>query len=144
NVVQNNFIGLNAAGTAKLGASGDCININSGATFNLVGTDGDGANDAAERNVLGGASFAGIAIYNNGTNNNVVAGNYVGTDVTGTVAIPDQWGVAIGVVGGGSPAFNRVGTNADGVADVEERNLISGNGGGGGCIVSRSPASRVP
>src|SRR6185437_9291385 len=72
NVVAGNLVGLNAAGTATLGAFGDDVNINSGATNNRVGTNGDGINDVNERNVLAGASFMGVAIYNAGTNSNVV------------------------------------------------------------------------
>jgi hypothetical protein len=128
NKVQGNYVGTNASGTALLGNSGDDININTGASFNIVGTDGDGSNDATEGNVLAGADFQGVAIYNAGTNHNVVAGNFIGTDRTGTVPLGNRFaGVALGYTGGGGPQFNRIGTNGDGVSDALERNIISGN-----------------
>ena len=55
----------------------------------------------------------------------MVAGNLIGTDWTGTSAIPNDAG--IDVRGGG----NRIGTDVDGVSDVLERNVISGNIGTG-------------
>jgi titin len=60
NVVAGNYIGLNAAGTAKLGNGGNGVQIGAndaqGPGFTRVGTDGDGVADAAERNVISGNS----------------------------------------------------------------------------------------
>src|SRR5262249_21161018 len=52
---------------------------------------------------------------------NVIQGNYIGTDATGTQANGNYGGV--GVFSSG----NLIGTDADGVDDVAERNLISSN-----------------
>ncbi|MBL8821820.1 MAG: PKD domain-containing protein [Planctomycetia bacterium] len=128
NVVMGNYVGTNSSGNAILGAFGDCINISGGARDNLIGTNGDGMNDASERNVLAGATFMGVAIYGPGTNNNIVAGNYIGTNSEGTAPLGNRFGgVALGYAGVGGPSFNRIGTNADGIADDVERNVISGN-----------------
>src|SRR5262249_7697311 len=57
-----------------------------------------------------------------------VEGNFLGTDVSGTVALSGGFGTdGIDVPGSG----NRIGTNGDGVNDLAERNLISGNNNGG-------------
>ncbi len=62
-----------------------------------------------------------------GALNNVVAGNKIGTDITGMAAIPNgtisspRAGILLGGYG------NRIGTNSDGISDDLERNLISGN-----------------
>ena len=58
-----------------------------GASDNLIGTNGDGVNDAAERNLISGNVFAGVWIDGQGTDGNVVAGNFIGTNVTGDVAL---------------------------------------------------------
>lgn len=54
---------------------------------------------------------------------NVLEGNFLGTDATGTVARGNEVGLRIEA----GSASNRIGTNADGLADAAERNLISGN-----------------
>src|SRR5690606_33879592 len=83
---------------------------------------GDGINDATERNVISGNIADGIKIQNNAINN-VIAGNYIGMSVNGTVAIGNgRSGVFIQAAG-----LNRVGTDANGIADEAERNIISGN-----------------
>ena len=85
NVVAGNFIGTDVTGTVALGNGADGVRIRHGAHANLIGTDGDGVADEAERNVISGNTDHGVYIADAGTN--VVAGNYIGTDVTGTVAL---------------------------------------------------------
>lgn len=91
---------------------------------NLIGTDGDGSNDAAERNLISSNGYCGISIFGG---NNRVAGNYIGTNSTGTAALPNQNGVCVQGVATG----NVIGTNGDGQGDAVEGNLISGNSGFG-------------
>src|SRR5262245_2906782 len=64
---------------------------------------------------------AGIRIA--GGVNNRVQGNFIGTNASGTAALPNRVGVRVeeGAVA------TRIGTDADGVADAAERNVISGN-----------------
>nr|MBP9153089.1 T9SS type A sorting domain-containing protein [Flavobacteriales bacterium] len=71
-----------------------------------------GGSTAAERNILSGNSAYGVFIYNMGTRSNVVIGNYVGTDVSGTTAVPN----AVGIVVDGAAFKHRI-----------ESNIISGN-----------------
>ena len=52
---------------------------------NLIGANSDGVNDAAERNVISGNDDNGVEIQS--SDNNVVAGNLIGTDVSGAVAL---------------------------------------------------------
>src|SRR5262245_44146805 len=94
-----------------------------GGSGNLVGTDGDGAADAAERNVISGSDF-GVVLSSLHTpqSQNTVAGNYIGTDVSGTKALGNYAGVA--VVGGSD---DRIGTTGNGAHDADRRNVISGN-----------------
>jgi titin len=124
NVVAGNYIGTDATGTAALGNVDTGITIVGGARSNRIGTDGDGLADAAERNVVSGNQAFGILIAGEGTDQNVLAGNLIGTDVTGTVALGNSFK---GVVLAGGAQQNRIGTDGDGVADRAEGNLISGN-----------------
>ena len=111
--IDGNFLGTDPTGTmAEHNYYG--IVIDGGASGNLIGTDGDGIDDAAERNVIAGNEFVGIWINGQGTDGNVVAGNWIGTSVTGDFALangdsnlhyPDEGGVSI--VGGASG--NRIG-----------------------------------
>src|SRR5262249_25269407 len=116
NTVIGNFLGTNAAGTAALGGRIGVWFLDSPAQNNTIGGD-----VAADPHLHFGQSICGVEI--DGTdgaeNNNVVAGNYIGTDVTGTKAIPNlQDGVAVSrgssnnVIGGSTPGAG---------------NLISGN-----------------
>jgi hypothetical protein len=68
--------------------------------------------------VINGFYGAGITIAAGG--NNLIAGNYIGTDATGSAAVPNGIGVSIG----GS------GSNIIGGTTVASRNVISGNGTG--------------
>ncbi|MBI3464151.1 MAG: right-handed parallel beta-helix repeat-containing protein, partial [Planctomycetes bacterium] len=83
NVVAGNLIGTDAAGNAAIGNIAHGVFIDGGASENLIGTDGDGVNDAAERNVISGNFLHGVLIRGEFTTRNAVAGNLIGTDVAG-------------------------------------------------------------
>ena len=110
NIIQGNYIGLNAAGTAALPNSGQAVSI--GASGNTVGTPGAG-------NVISGNS-TGIGIQSGGSGN-IVKANLIGTDAAGTAAIPN--GIAINLSGGAA-------NNVIGGTTAADRNVISGNGQG--------------
>ncbi len=131
NVVAGNFIGTTADGSAALGNSNG-VTIAQGASSNWVGVNSVyGPENADQGNLISGNSNAGVYITNANTANNVVAGNDIGTDVTGTKALPNA-GHGVAIYDG--PQGNIIGTNGDGVADALERNLISGNGQDGVAI----------
>jgi hypothetical protein len=85
--VYGNFLGTDPTGT-QAEPNNYGIEIDAGATQNLIGTNSDGVNDAAERNVISGNSTNGVEIQS--SDNNVVAGNLIGTDVSGAVAFVQQ------------------------------------------------------
>jgi hypothetical protein len=139
NSITGNLIGTDITGTQALpngsivGSPG--ILVEFGASNNQIGTNGDGLNDAQERNVISGNGNVGLIIQHlnlgfpqlipeTPTAGNVVAGNYIGTDITGTRAIPNA---IAGVVLQNGASANRIGTDGDGLADDAERNVISGN-----------------
>ena len=128
NIIAGNHIGIDAGGTNAVGngthAWQSGVRIANGAQRNLIGTDGDGAADQAERNVVSGNLGHGIVLEHNGTDENVIAGNFVGTDAGGVERVPNG-GRGIVITTGSSA--NRVGTNGDGTSDDAERNVVSGN-----------------
>jgi hypothetical protein len=117
NVVQGNFIGVDATGSAALGNSGHGV-VLSGASNNIIGGTNAGAG-----NVISGSAGVGIrmarysSFYPTG---NLIQGNFIGTDATGSVALPNS-GSGVSMVG-----FN----NIVGGTDPGARNVISGNGHG--------------
>jgi len=113
NVVKGNFVGTNASGTQAKAPNSIGIVINNYATYNWIGGAGVG-----EKNIISN-NDRGVDIASNSASYNTVAGNYIGTDVTGTRAIPNtSWGVLIEVGGR---------NNIIGGTTPEERNIISGN-----------------
>ncbi len=106
NIIQGNYIGTNAAGTDSIPNTYGIL-FDDGSHFNTVGGLG-----AGEGNVLSGNSGYGLFLYNNGTTENWCYGNFIGTDYTGTAAVPNGNGVVI-----------------DGIATrhILDKNVISGN-----------------
>lgn len=117
NVVQGNFIGTDATGTVDLGNSGFGVWL-VGAVGNIIGGTALGA-----RNVISGNDFRGIQIHGGGAPGNQVQGNFIGTDVTGTLDVGNSAeGVFLffasgNTIGGTTPAARNVisGNNGDGV-----------------------------
>jgi hypothetical protein len=124
NVIAGNLIGTDASGTVSLGTQFDGVVLDQ-AHGNVVGTNGDGVHDAAERNVISGNRLEGVDLAE--SMGNVVAGNYIGVDVTGTARVTGTQSTQRGVSINNAASANRIGTNADGLADEAERNVISGN-----------------
>lgn len=110
NFIQGNHIGVDGAGNlARPNSRG--ILLSNSANNQIGGT------TAALRNVISGSVFDGIEL---GGNNNVIQGNFIGTDAAGTTAIPN--GIS-GVSIHSSPFTNNViGGTAAGAG-----NLLSGN-----------------
>ncbi len=79
-IIQGNFVGLNAAGTAALSNSGRGVYLQNATNTLLGGT------DTADRNVISGNQNHGIHITSS-SNSNTIEGNYIGTDYTGNMAI---------------------------------------------------------
>ncbi len=96
NKVLGNYIGLNAAGDAIHANAAGGVHITSGASRNIIG-----GPLASERNIISGnlpisvGEGAGVVIEGSGTTGNVVEGNYIGLDPTGTTAFPNLDGVLI-------------------------------------------------
>jgi hypothetical protein len=129
--IQGNFVGLDAAGAAALGnPAGSGINL----AF-LTANVHVGGSSAAARNVIAGyraSNRAGIMLGTGNVQGNVIEGNYVGTDITGTLAIGNNFGIYLGgfdntVGGAGAGAGNVVAGNLSAGIVAGEAATILGN-----------------
>lgn len=118
--IQGNFLGLYPDGDT-VSANGD-DNIYTYHSSTLIGTNGDGSNDAGERNLISGSGSYGLFLDGQST----VAGNFIGTDATGLL---DRGNGSSGIQVDIDNCI--VGTNGDGSGDSYEGNLISGNNNDG-------------
>ena len=116
NFVQGNLIGLAAGGTNAIANAGGGVHLDLGATNNTIGGTVAGA-----RNVISGNADGGVFFNGSGTSGNFVEGNYIGTDITGTNAVPNTIAGIYAPYPGG-PSGNIVGGTTPGA-----RNIISGN-----------------
>ena len=129
NTIEGNFIGTNADGDAALPNAGGIEFFRS-------------IENRIARNLVSGNSIQGIQL-RTGANDNLIQGNKVGTDVTGSLSVPNTvmgFDVIAGALG------NIIGSDGDGVNDDQEGNLISGNTGHGIHIRSQDqgdPANNV-
>jgi parallel beta-helix repeat protein len=125
NRVIGNYVGTDVSGTIDLGNRGHGITMELAASSNLI-----------QGNLSSGNDRAGVCVSDRGSDYNIVIGNRLGTDASGTQPIPNEWvGVFAGFMGS---SFNRIGGTAPG-----EGNLISGNDMGVSVTGSNAPGNLV-
>ena len=116
NVIQGNYLGTTPDGTAAAGDADYGVYVNDSPNNTIGGT------NPSQRNVISGSRglpiSAGVLIFGTDSQNNKLLGNYIGTDATGSVAIPNSLGVRFA-----TNAFN----NTVGGTTTGSGNLISGN-----------------
>ena len=125
NTVQGNLIGTTSSGTVLLRNDSNGVLIN-GSSNNSIG----GATATARNIITGGTAGTadGVDIQDNASDNNVVAGNYIGTDISGTL---DFGAGGDGVrLSGTGPDTNTIGGSAT-TPGTAPGNVISGNTGDG-------------
>ena len=114
NTIAGCWIGLGASGSNAAPNAKQGIYLDQSASRNIIG-----GTNALARNALAGNREYGIWISGSNTAGNVVLGNYIGTDATGSFAVSNAVG---GVILTGATHHNTVGgTNA------LARNVLSGN-----------------
>ena len=116
NLIAGNYIGTDITGTSAI-ANGTGILIRNAASDNTIG----GAS-AADRNLISGNTAAGVEITNSGSSANVIAGNYIGTNVSGTAALAN---------------------GGDGIDDFASNNTIGGSTSGAGNVISGNSGDGV-
>jgi hypothetical protein len=93
----------------------------------IIGTDGDGINDADEGNVFGGFANGGanmINFYSSPQTNIIIAGNWFGIAVDGQTRFTNA---ATIVDGFGGQATVQFGSDFDGISDSLEANVVYNN-----------------
>jgi hypothetical protein len=108
NIVQGNYIGLNAAGMAALPNNFAGIRVESGTAGNFI-----------TGNVISGNTSEGLRLTDAGTAANLVQGNLIGTDATGMNAVPNGFA--------GLTIYAGATSNLIGGTTASARNIISGN-----------------
>ena len=141
NVVAGDLIGTDAAGTQAI------PNVNGVLIFGGASGDTIGGTATPARNVVSGNTNAGVYLSDSGTTDNVVLGNYIGTNATGTAPCqrdrPVVGGGASGNTIGGTiaAAANVASGNTDYGVAIESSgtsgNLIEGN-----YVGTAAPATR--
>ena len=117
NGIVGNYVGLNAAGNAAIPNGFSGVQIYDGATYNVIG-----GSAAGTGNVLSGNVEQGVAI--TASNNNTVAGNFIGTNAAGTAAIANG---TLAARRSGVGLFSGASNNTIGGPVASAANLISGN-----------------
>ncbi|MCR5424899.1 MAG: right-handed parallel beta-helix repeat-containing protein [Bacteroidales bacterium] len=119
--VRSCTVSANLIGTDRTGAyavpNADGMSMEGAVQYCTIG-----GLTAAERNIISGNLDYGLPLFGVGATGNVIVGNYIGTDITGSYAIGNTYGV---LCDDGSFS-NRVGGPT-----AAERNIISGNVGYG-------------
>jgi hypothetical protein len=111
-VIAGNMIGTNATGLAALGNG---AGIQLGGDHSTIGGTAAGSRNIISGNIgLGGGGWDNTSIIVGG-NYNLVQGNYVGTDITGTTGLGRERGISI------TGAYNTIGG-----LTAASRNIISG------------------
>ncbi|MGB7324588.1 MAG: hypothetical protein WBD31_06935, partial [Rubripirellula sp.] len=121
--IQGNYLGVGSDGITSIAFAGNHgVRFHQSVSNSFIGTDGDGINDATEGNVI---SAFGRGVFIDDANSGItVAGNIIGLDATGMLAVPNT---IAGIHLDGGANNNTIGTNADGTSDQLERNIISAN-----------------
>ncbi|MDT7041192.1 kelch repeat-containing protein [Candidatus Nitronereus thalassa] len=131
NALLGNLIGTNATGTSAVPNGQNGVRIFK-AQQNVIG--GTGPNDG---NLISGNGASGIEISQVEATGNIIQGNYIGTDVTGTVALGNTvFGMNLAlasnnIIGGNTPAArNVISGNSTGIrfsGAVNTGNVVQGN-----------------
>ncbi len=117
NVIQGNVIGLNAAGTGGVG-NGLSTGASAGIAISTAAANLVGGTNAGAGNVISANNGAGIFLVGTTAASNVVQGNFIGTDSSGT---RQQGNVFEGIY------LEDAGTNQIGGSGAGAGNVISGN-----------------
>jgi hypothetical protein len=152
NTIRGNFLGTNAAGTAAAANGGDGLHVLAQLGPDAVDNPGKsndntiGGTSSGDRNLISGNAANGIEYGRGRTYNNIIHGNYIGTDSTGTAAIGN--GTETGDIFNSGAGISTLDVNYQftiGGTNPGAGNLISGNfgfgihfnsaNGGGGHII---------
>ncbi|MEQ1902744.1 MAG: DUF4347 domain-containing protein, partial [Pirellulaceae bacterium] len=132
--IQGNYIGVGGDGLTLIGNGSSGVKVEGGSIGTRIGTNADGSNDAAERNIISGNTY-GVRITDSGTTGTVIAGNTIGLAADGnTIVANSSYGVSV---------MSSAGAVMIGGTTSVSRNIISGNAGFGVYFDSTTSGSSV-
>ncbi|GAN79176.1 parallel beta-helix repeat (two copies) [Acidocella aminolytica 101 = DSM 11237] len=134
--LAGDYIGLTTSGTAN-GNGGAGIYISSTSSGNSIGSNPTAASGVVS-NVISGNTGNGIVI--DGSSDNTLANNYVGTDPTGTAAIANG-GSGIFITGGA--ANNLIGGTAYTDSNTGQKNNPTGSKGSKAAVIVTPPLGNL-
>jgi hypothetical protein len=112
NLIQANFVGTDYTGSTSLGTQQYGIYVTVAPANTIGGT------TASARNIISGNAFYGITMIGALSENNLIQGNYIGTNAAGTAAVGNFNGIGI---------FAGATNNTFGGTIAGSANIISGN-----------------
>jgi Bacterial Ig-like domain (group 3)/Right handed beta helix region len=120
NLVEGNYIGVDATGTAALGNGSSGVVVQGSASDNTIGGPAAGLGNVISGNRRDGVDFFGATV-----SGNVLEGNFIGTNADGDSAIGNgNDGILIAAGASG----NLIGiSSVNDPASAQKRNVISGN-----------------
>jgi trimeric autotransporter adhesin len=128
NIIAGNLIGTNSSGTS---ASANTIGVQiSGSSGNTVG-----GTSEADRNIISGNLNTGVRVDSDGSSGNSVIGNFIGTSLNGSVAVPNG---GEGIILGTGATNNKIGGTISGSG-----NIVAGNKASGILIFSATTAGNI-
>lgn len=129
-IVQGNYIGTNAAGTAAVGNQAQGIYLGNTSTSNVIGTDLNGTNDATEGNLISGNADNGIQFWGANVSSNAIRGNIIGLNATQSAKLGNG---TQGIQLGSGAHSNTIGGTSALAANIVSGNTLAGvelNGSG--------------
>jgi CSLREA domain-containing protein len=150
--IQGNKVGTDSGGVRALGNLDGIVltrfhSLTDGKDYESHDVVVGGAMGSGAENIISGNGFQGISIL---ASNHVVQGNLIGTDASGTAAIPNEIGVSISggghdnLIGGTDPDHgNLISGNSEGVTLYSDNNQVVGNHIGTDRSVSAALGNRI-
>jgi hypothetical protein len=109
NVIEGSYIGSDVSGTIGLGNGEQGIQIDNSAGHTIGGT------TPGAGNVISGNGWSGVSIQLSGSTDNIIEGNLIGTDPSGTIPVPNALG---GIVVEQGATNNTIGGTVAGSGNV--------------------------
>ena len=141
NILQGNLIGTDVSGLIDLGNGEEGVRIE-GSDKNTIGGPG------AARNIISGNDATNLLL-GDGSSQNVIDNNYIGTDITGNAAlVNDNNGITIAsgfgnIIQNNLISGNRIGVIADGGGTIITGNKVGTNSAGTAAVPNRATGIKV-
>ncbi|TAK12865.1 MAG: hypothetical protein EPO32_07380, partial [Anaerolineae bacterium] len=122
NEIYGNYIGTDKSGGSGSVANDIGIRVSSSPANTIGGSGNISGYSVPKRNIISGNTTTGVLITGSGSISNAVVGNYIGTQINGTVSLSN---------GGSGIEVTNAPNTVIGGSNAGEGNVISANGGYG-------------